>query len=85
MENKMAIKDMLGRLRTLYPVDKKEHKFPEIAAVSTGEKRYPRKGEYFLSGAEVTAYEAYQDLTQSYHIARIMKVKITTTYEEISC
>ena len=36
----------------------------------TGEKRPPRKGEYFLSGAIVEAYQAYSDLNTPYHIAR---------------
>lgn len=32
-------------------------------------RRPPKKGEYFLSGAVVAAYLAYNDMTQPYHIA----------------
>jgi len=35
-----------------------------------GEFRAPKKGEYFLSGASVTAYLAKNDLTQEYFIAK---------------
>lgn len=36
---------------------------------ATGEFRPPRKGEYYLSGAIITAYKAVNDLTQSHWIA----------------
>lgn len=40
--------------------------------VYTGEKRPPRAGEFYLSGAIVSAYRAKNDLTTAYHIARLV-------------
>jgi hypothetical protein len=37
---------------------------------STGEFRKPRKGEYYLSGAIITAWRATNDLDSPYWIAR---------------
>jgi len=34
-----------------------------------GPKRCPKKGEYYLSGALPQAYEAFNDLSQEFHIA----------------
>lgn len=45
----------------------------------TGEKRCPKKGEYFLSGAIVEGYKAPNDLSTVYHIGKLVKVKTTTT------
>ena len=42
-------------------------------AVATGEKRPPKAGEWFLSGAIVEAYKATNDLTSSAPIATIHK------------
>jgi hypothetical protein len=51
-----------------------------IKAIWTGEKRPPRKGEWYLSGSIVEAYRAPNDYlpTMSYHIARLVKVKTIT-------
>ena len=43
----------------------------EIKAFSTGEKRPPKKGEWYLSGAVVGAYRAPNDLSTSFHIAKL--------------
>lgn len=43
-------------------------------AVATGEKRRPRRGEWFLSGAIIAAYKASNDLSTSYHIAKLVRV-----------
>lgn len=37
-----------------------------------GERRPPKRGEWFLSGAVVEAYRAVADLTVAYPIARIV-------------
>jgi len=42
-------------------------------AINTGIKRSPKKGEYFLSGAQPTAYLAPNDLSEKYYIAEIIK------------
>lgn len=42
-------------------------------AKPTGEKRCPKKGEWYLSGAITEAYQAKNDLTGEYYIARIEK------------
>jgi len=49
-------------------------------AVLTGEFRPPKKGEWYLSGAIPGAYQAPNDLNDSYHILRIMKMEQRTTY-----
>lgn len=49
-----------------------------LRAQWTGEKRTPKAGEWFLSGAEVTAYRTQNDLSTPYHIARIVRVKTET-------
>lgn len=46
-----------------------------FGAVATGEKRAPRRGEWYLSGAVVTAYRAPNDLDTVFQIARIVRVK----------
>lgn len=50
-----------------------------VRARWTGEKRPPRKGEWYLSGAIIEAYRAPNDLTQSFHIAKLYHVKTTTS------
>lgn len=47
----------------------KQHK--SLAAVRTGEFRAPRRGEWYLSGAIPEAWQAPNDLSQSYHIVRL--------------
>ena len=43
----------------------------DIRYKATGEYRSPRKGEYYLSGAEIQAYKALNDLDgMQYWIAR---------------
>lgn len=59
-----------------------------IKAKWTGEKRPPKKGEWYLSGAIIEAYQAKYDMTSTYHIARLFQVvtvvkEITTIIEEI--
>jgi len=46
-----------------------------IRAVKTGEKRTPRQGEWYLSGAIPNAYIAHNDLTIVYHILRLVIVE----------
>lgn len=43
--------------------------------IYTGERRNPKKGEYFLSGACPKAYEAFNDLDRPRPIAKKIKVK----------
>jgi hypothetical protein len=59
--------EILRRSR-LYPI---EGSFAHNgkAARWTGEKRPPRKGELYLSGAVIAAYVAPNDLSTAYHIA----------------
>lgn len=42
-----------------------------VRAVPTGEKRKPKKGEWYLSGAIVEAYLAPADLNHPFHICKI--------------
>jgi len=41
---------------------------------STGVKRFPKKGEFFLSGAIITAYKALADMSTEYWIAKEVKL-----------
>ena len=64
---------------TLYPVASGE-RIPRdlgrrsyVRARATGEQRPPRRGEWYLSGAIVEAYRARNDLTQTFHIATLVR------------
>ena len=43
-----------------------------VRAMATGEKRVPRKGEWYLSGAIIEAYRATNDLSCDFYIARLV-------------
>jgi hypothetical protein len=58
-----------------FPVAVREIPRYRFEAVSTGEFRPPKAGEWFLSGAIVEAFQAYDDMTTSYHIATIQETK----------
>lgn len=47
----------------------------EIRALPTGDHRRPKRGEWYLSGAIVEAYQAPNDLTTTQHIARLVRVR----------
>ena len=49
-----------------------------VHGVWTGEKRCPRKGEWYLSGAYIETYLAKNDLSTPYHIARLVRTKTKT-------
>ena len=49
-----------------------------IQAVSTGVKRFPKKGERFISGAVPHAYLAQNDITYAYYIAKLVKTETVT-------
>lgn len=49
-----------------------------VMAVWTGEKRPPKKGEWYLSGAIIDAYRAPNDLGTPHCIARLVKVEKQT-------
>lgn len=51
-------------------------------AIKTGEKRPPKAGEWYLSGAIPEAYRTKHDLTSSYHILRLVRI-VTKTVTEI--
>lgn len=59
----------------LYPLadDPPEGLRRPLKARATGEKRPPRKGEWYLSGAQVEAYRAPNDLSTPHHIAEIVE------------
>lgn len=54
-----------------------------VKAKFTGEKRCPKAGEWFLSGAVVEAYKAKHDLTTIYHIARLARVQTVEIEVEV--
>ncbi len=53
--------------------------FRGLIATWTGEKRPPKKGEWYLSGALIAAYRAPNDLTTSFHIAQLMVIQTELT------
>ena len=56
----------------------------EIRGISTGERRAPRKGEWFLSGAIPAVYLAANDLSMTYTICRLIVVKRRTIFTEVT-
>lgn len=58
------------------------HRYHDLRAIPTGEKRPPKKGEWYLSGAIIEAYQASNDLLSSHYIARIVLTKKVTTIVE---
>jgi hypothetical protein len=55
----------------------------EPRAIWTGERRPPRKGEWYLSGAVIGAYRAPGHLRTAYDIAEIVRVRVVSTVEVI--
>lgn len=55
----------------------------DLRATSTGEYRPVMAGEWYLSGAIVTAYRAPNDLGQSFHIARLVRVERVECIREV--
>lgn len=56
----------------------------KVRAMWTGEKRPPKRGEWFLSGAIVEAYKAPNDLTHPHLIAVLVQpVETVTTWEHM--
>lgn len=49
-----------------------------IKAIYTGEKRKPKKGEWYLSGAIIEAYRAPNDLSDIHLIAKLVLTKTET-------
>lgn len=54
-------------------------------ARSTGVKRCPKRGEFYLSGAIVEAYRAPNDLSTEFVIAEVYEVGIKPTIEVMPC
>jgi hypothetical protein len=50
---------------------------------ATGEWRNPQRGEWFISGAIPEGYLAPSALSNAFHIAQLVHVKIITTVEVI--
>lgn len=46
-----------------------------VRAEYTGEFREPKAGEWFLSGAHIEAYYSKNELSQKYHIAKLVRVE----------
>jgi hypothetical protein len=68
----------LGLSNTAYPLHSLGTAVKGVSAQWTGEKRPPRKGEWYLSGAIIEAYLAPNDLSTPYHIARLVRTKTET-------
>ncbi len=55
----------------------------KVRARATGEKRPPKKDEWYLSGSIIAAYRAAEDMTTPLWIAEMFEVKSVITYEVI--
>lgn len=81
MENEKVIKNNFYPLADYHFMQFNNIK-PEgyfIRARAKGEKRNPLKGEWYLSGAIIEAYQAKSDMTTPFHIAEIVLIKRITT------
>lgn len=73
---------------TYYPVvdhipNKKDAQHSDFRGKLTGEFRPPKKGEWYLSGAIPECYRAPNDLTQAFHIIKLVKIERIVTYVEV--
>jgi hypothetical protein len=59
----------------MFPLVDSRLRLQGIKAQATGEFRCPKKGEWFLSGAYIEAYQAPADLRIPYHIARLVRTR----------
>lgn len=50
-----------------------------IRAELTGEKRSPKRGEWYISGSTPVAYRAPKDFNEEYYIAKLVKLRQETT------
>lgn len=57
------------------------HPPQRVMAVFSGELRPPKKGEWYLSGAIVEAYQAPNDLQDAYYIAKLVRVETRTVVD----
>lgn len=55
-----------------------------VRAVFAGRKACPSKGQWYLSGDIVEAYRAPNNFSTVQHLARLVRVKVTTIIEEVS-
>lgn len=75
-------REKLGLSRGGYPLATTNLPCQNVHAQYTGEKRCPKKGEWYLSGSIVEAYLAPNDLSTEFHIAKLVKTEtktVTTT------
>ena len=62
------------------------HPFPsreQYRVQATGEFRPPRAGEWFISGAIAEGYRARHDMSGSYYIGKLVRVRTRTVTEVI--
>ena len=59
--------------RDLYPIGE-HHTLKSRAAIWTGERRRPKRGEWYLSGAIIEAYQTPSDMPDEHPIAKIVRV-----------
>jgi hypothetical protein len=57
---------------------------PKRGFVLTGEKREPKKDEWYLSGAIPEAYQAFNDLSEKYLILRMVNIKYVPGHYELA-
>lgn len=50
-------------------------RYQDVRVKPIGEFRPPRKGEWYLSGAKPEGYVALNDLSTSYHIGELVRIR----------
>ena len=63
----------------LSPRIKKEQRIKDIRGVRTGEKRHPKKGEWYLSGGPPMVWRAPNNLNTPFHIMQLVRVEQVVT------
>ena len=77
----LEVHKALGTNRLIQPLPSSGISPSNIMAVLTGEKRTPKAGEWYLSGAIAEAYMAPNDLSDEFCIVRLVKVKTRAIIE----
>jgi hypothetical protein len=77
MKLEILKKDVLYPLSDWHPLGCKDK---SIMARWSGEKRPPKRGEWYLGGAKISAYQAPNDFNSAYAIAEIVRVKTIVKY-----
>ena len=65
-----------------YPLGDEIWRRSHTMARWTGEKRFPKKGEWFLSGGHIEAFKAPNGISYAHYIAELVEVETVTIIRE---